>query len=194
MSTIVVARKNGTVTIGADTLTKHGYTRQNAYLIANHSKLLKVGESFVAITGDASLNLVLADYFGRSKRPPSLDSPEAIFSFARDMHASLRDEYFLNPKEDEKDPFESSQLDCLIANPAGIFGLYSLRSVDEFTRFYAFGSGRQYAIGAMHATFESADSAETLCRAGLEAAAEFDDDTGRPLEIHTIALKGEEGK
>lgn len=188
MSTIVVAKKNGCAAIGADTLTKHGYTRQHAYLIENHSKLLKVGESFLAITGDASLNLVLADYIGRSRRPPAFDSPEAIFSFARNLHASLRDEYFLNPKEDEKDPFESSQLDCLIANPAGIFGLYSLRSVDAFSRFYAFGTGRQYAIGAMHTLFDTADSAEDLCRAGLEAAAEFDDDTGRPLEIHTIPL------
>lgn len=147
----------------------------------------------MAITGDASLNLVLANYVGRSKRPPKLDSPEAIFSFARDLHASLRDEYFLNPKEDEKDPFESSQLDCLIANAGGIFGLYSLRSVDEFTRFYSFGSGRQYAIGAMHAAFETVGSAEALCRTGLEAAAEFDDDTGRPLEIHTMELQSAKG-
>ena len=85
MSTIVVARKNGTVTIGADTLTKHGYTRQHAYLIANHSKLLKVGESFVAITGDASLNLVLADYFGRGNDVATLHLTVPARSDIRDL-------------------------------------------------------------------------------------------------------------
>jgi len=33
----------------------------------------------------------------------------------------------VHPKEEEDDPYESSQITALIANPAGIFGIYSYR-------------------------------------------------------------------
>jgi hypothetical protein len=36
--------------------------------------------------------------------------------------------------------------------------------------------------------YESAGSAEEVARAGLEAAAEFDDGTGRPFEVLGIEL------
>ena len=190
MSTIVVTKMNGVVAIGADTLTKHGYTKQHASLIANHTKITRIGESYLAATGDASWILVLSHYLARRKGVPRLDSPAAIFDFARSFHKELKEDYFLNPREDEKDSFESSQLDCLIANPAGIFGLYSLRSVDEFTKFYAFGAECRFALGAMHAAHPGAKSAEDLARAGLEAAAEFDDETGAPFELHAFKLRG----
>ncbi len=190
MSTIVVAKKNGIAAIGADTLTKHGYTKQHASFIANHSKIIKIGQSYMAITGDASLWQVLSHYLGHQETPPGLESPDAIFEFARNLHRVMKEEYFLNPREDEKDPFESSQLDCLIANSSGIFGLYSLRSVDEFTSYYAFGAGGRFALGAMHAMVQRVDSAEELARVGLEAAAEFDDETGGPFEVKTIKLQG----
>ena len=56
---------------------------------------------------------------------------------------ALKDDYFLIPKEDERDPYESLQMETLVASPAGIFGVYPLRSVQEYTRYYAFGSGAE---------------------------------------------------
>src|SRR5262249_21386298 len=100
----------------------------------------------------------------------------------------LKEDYFLNPSEDSADEFESSRFDCLIANRSGIFGLYALRSVQEYTRFYAFGSGYAYALGAMHAVYDKANSAEEVVRAGLEASAEFDGPTGLPIEVRSIPL------
>ena len=188
MSTIVVARKGRQAAIGADTLSLLGTTRESAEYVANHSKLLRVGESYLAVVGQASFPLVLASYFAGLEEAPRLDSAQAIFEAARDIHRALRDGYFLDPGGDTGDEFESTKLECLIANPSGIFGLYPLRAVLEYTKFYAFGSGHRFALGAMHAVYEAADSAEEIARAGLEAAAEFDDGTGRPIEVRTVQL------
>jgi ATP-dependent protease HslVU (ClpYQ) peptidase subunit len=193
MSTIVVAKKAGRAAIGADTLTQLGFaklggTRESAAYVANHSKVIRVGESYLAAVGQASWPLVLSSYFAGLAEPPRLESVQAIFEAARELHRALKEDYFLNPNADQDDEFESSQLECLIANRGGIFGLYSLRSVSEYTRFYAFGNGYGYALGAMHAVYDTADSAEEVVRAGLAAAAEFDYATGLPMEVHSVEL------
>jgi ATP-dependent protease HslVU (ClpYQ) peptidase subunit len=189
MSTAVVVKKNGYVAIGADTLTTYGSINERAEYIENHSKIVTIGENYFACVGHASIDLVLRDYFARLKSKPRLDSPQDIFKMALRLHQSLKDDYYLNPEEDKENEFESSQFACLIANPSGIFGLYSLRSVSEYSKFYAFGSGIRFALGAMHAVYEQLESVEEIARVGLLAAAEFDDSTGVPLEVHTLKLK-----
>ena len=188
MSTILVVRKGKSIAIGADTLSKHGYTKQGADVIENSSKIIKVGRTYMGFTGEASWGLVMSHYMSRFKRLPKLDSPQSIFDFALKAHVKLKDDYFLNPKEDDKDEFESTRIDCMIANPAGIFGLYSLRSVDEYKRFYSFGSGSSYAVGAMHAVYDT-HSVRDIALAGLEAAAAWDDATGGPFEVHVFKQK-----
>jgi len=77
----------------------------------------------------------------------------------------------------------------LIANPYGIFGVSGHRTVQEFTRFYAYGSGSDYALGSMWSMYESPEiGAETIARKSIEAASEFDDGTGLPLDSHKIKL------
>ena len=117
-----------------------------------------------------------------------MNSKANIFEEAGKLHSVLKDKYFLNPKEDEEDSFESSRMDSLIANPFGIFGLYSVRSVQEYSKFYAFGTGYKFALGAMQAIYETKADAQEIAQAGLEAAAQFDDSTQSPFEIKTIRL------
>lgn len=188
MSTVAVAKKGGQAAIGADTLTCLGTTKEGAAYVANHSKVIRVGESYLAVVGHASWPLVLSSYFAKHRELPPLDSVLAIFEEARELHKTLKEEYFLNPTADSDDEFESSQFDCLIANPWGIFGLYSLRSVQEYYKFYAFGNGYKFALGAMHAVYDRVTTAEEVVRAGLEASAEFDDGTGLPIEIRAVSL------
>lgn len=186
MSTIVAVKKPGKIAIGADTMTKFGRSYESAELVANHSKIVRVGESLLAYVGHASFGLVLESYFSTLDEPPTLDSPRAIFEVARAMHPALKEHYFLNAEGDEDDSFEDSRLDCLIANASGIFGLYGHRSVLEYTCYHAFGSGMDYALGAMATLFERSDDPGEIARAGLEAAAKFDDRTGAPFEIHIV--------
>ena len=189
MSTVVVTKKDGHVAIGADTLTCFGHTLESAEYVVNSSKILKVGRNYIAHVGHASWQLVLTSLFSKMGKTPTLNSPQNIFETARGLHRSLKKDYFLNTDEDEDDPFESSQFHCLIANPAGIFGLYALRSAQEYTRFYALGSGSPFALGAMHAVYAKG-TAEEIARAGVEAAADFDDSTAAPFEVFTMKLRG----
>ena len=49
-------------------------------------------------------------------------------------------------------------MNALVANAHGLFGVYSLRDVFEYERFWASGSGGEYALGAMHALYDTADA------------------------------------
>ncbi|MHC4883694.1 MAG: Ntn hydrolase family protein [Planctomycetota bacterium] len=189
MSTIVVVRKGSTACIAGDTLTKLGNTREPAEMMAGHDKITKIGSSYFGVVGHASCQMILESYFHRQKKKPSLTSASAIFEAMRTMHQGLKDHYYLNPQEEEDDPFESSQMDFLIANTSGIYGVYSLRSVQEYTKFYAFGSGYKFALGAMKAAYDELDSAEAIAQRGIETAAYFDDATGLPMTSYTIRLK-----
>ena len=187
MSTIVVTEKDGKVAIGADTLIKYGYTKQNAKYLHNTSKLVPFGESYLAIVGYAAWDLILREHLSTLEDVPRLGSDLEIFTFARELHTVLKEKYFINTKEEDDDPVESSQMDCLIANPSGIYGLYSLRSVAHFSRFYSLGAGFKFALGAMHAVYDDpSKDARAVADVGLRASAEFDDSTEGPFEIVEI--------
>lgn len=183
MSIIVVAKKNNVVVIGADTLTRFNDIRESSTYISNKSKIVKFRDNYIAAVGHASIGLVLDDYFTHYSPKADLSSAEHIFKESLRMHAVFKSDFFLNPKEDEEDPFESLQTHILIMNPHGIFGLYSLRSVQEYSKFYAFGSGYELALGAMYTAYEGKAKAEDIAAAGLEAACEFDSGCARPYEI-----------
>lgn len=188
MSTIVAVKKNGIIAIGADTMTKLGRSKQPAHMLKNNSKILKVGNNYIAHVGDASVGLILNNYFSKQPDIPKLDSIDVIFEFLCQFHKALKEDYFLLPEEEENDDFESMKFKCLIANENGIFGAYELRSVDEFTKFFSFGTGQEFALGAMQVLYDKDYSAEEIARAGIEAAAEFDDSSGLPSEIYTIKV------
>lgn len=114
----------------------------------------------------------------------------AIFDTLRKLHPVLKDQHFLNPKEEEDDPYESTQITALIANENGIFGVYSMREVFEYTQFWAVGSGREFALGAMSALYPRLRTAEAVARAGVEAGATFDKNSALPMSLHTLKVRG----
>jgi ATP-dependent protease HslVU (ClpYQ) peptidase subunit len=106
------------------------------------------------------------------------------------VHAALKQDYYLVPGHGEDDALESSRMDVLIANPRGIFGVAAHRTVQEFSRFYAFGSGGDLALGTMYATYSmTGRSAEQIASFAIEAAAEFDDSTGLPITSYSVRLR-----
>ena len=56
MSIAVVVKKGQYVAIGSDTLTRLGSTRETADYVENHSKILRVGTSYIVPVGPASSN------------------------------------------------------------------------------------------------------------------------------------------
>ena len=189
MTTIAVVRKNGYVAIAADTMTKWGSGKETADYIVNHNKTFKVRDTVVAITGNTTFKAILTDYFARPKVIARFDTVHNIFKTWQTMHAILKDEYFLNAGPGSDDAVESTRMDVLLANKHGIFGVVAHRTVQEFSRFYAFGSGGDLAMGAMYAVYNDKNrDAEAIAKLAVEAAAEFNDGTGLPLTSYRIKL------
>ena len=187
MTTIVAVRKNGIVAIAADTLTTFGNTRLPAAMDSSHDKILHIGDSHVGVCGSAAHHLVLANLLGKTP-DVQLNSKEAIFETFRKLHPVLKEECFLNPKEDEEDPYESSQITALIINSTGLYGIFSMREVFEYTQYWAIGSGHEFALGAMQHAYSRFDSASDIARAGVEAGIAFDKNSEAPITLYTVTL------
>ncbi|HEY7656582.1 MAG TPA: MFS transporter [Burkholderiales bacterium] len=190
MTTIVVVRKNGYAAIAADTLTKWGSGKESADYVANNAKIVKVGDTWIACSGTSTFKLILRDYFAQRGVPARFDTSIEIFKTWQAFHAALKEKYYLVTVGDKDDTIESSKFDALIANPHGIFGVGAHRTVQEYRKFYAIGTGTDLALGAMYAAYDRpGPSAEQVARLAVEAAAEFDDGTGLPVTSHAVKLR-----
>ena len=189
MTTVVVVRKGGTVAIAADSLVTFGDTRLGHGYESNE-KVFKVGDSWIGMAGTTAHFPVLRRAL--EALPPGelkLHSRDEVFETFLKLHPKLKETFFLNTKEEDSDPYESSQFTALIANHAGIFGVYSYREVFEFDRFWGIGTGRAFALGAMYAGYDKAKSARELAELGVRAGCEFDKNSSGPINAHTIKLK-----
>jgi ATP-dependent HslUV protease, peptidase subunit HslV len=190
MTTIAVVRKNGYAAVAADTLTKWGSGKESAAYVANNTKIVRVGDSYLGAAGTATFKLILRDYFSQSGVPARFDSTLNLFRTWQAFHAALKERYYLVAVNEKDDTLESSKFDVLVANPKGIFGVGAHRTVQEYRKFYAIGSGTDLALGAMYAVYDNPRfSAEQVARLAIEAAAEFDDATGLPVVSHAVKLK-----
>jgi ATP-dependent protease HslVU (ClpYQ) peptidase subunit len=185
VSIIVAVRKNNEIAIGADTLAKSGNERLTTEYKRNSRKIIDFRETYIAAVGTSAHMDVLQSVLSRYEKKLSFNSRSEIFESFRVLHPILKDEYFLNPHEKDPGDYESSQMNLLIANPFGIFAVFSWRGVSEYERYYALGSGDQYAMGAMHATYENRASKQ-IAEAGLLAACQFDDGCAAPIEVCLI--------
>jgi ATP-dependent HslUV protease, peptidase subunit HslV len=189
MTTVVVARKGGTVAIAADTLVTFGDTRLAHGYEAN-LKLFKVGDSWIGMAGTTAHFPVLRRALAALPADElKLHSRDQVFDTFLKLHPKLKENFFLNTKEEDSDPYESSQFTALIANHAGIFGVYSYREVFEFDRFWGIGTGRAFALGAMYAGYDKAKTAREVAELGVRAGCEFDKNSSAPFHAHTIKLK-----
>lgn len=189
MTTIAVVRKGSYAAIAADTLTKWGSGKESAAYVANNDKLVKVGSTVLAASGSATFKTIMRDYFAHRRTPARFDDPISIFRTWQRFHAVLKREYFLVAGGDKDDSIESTRFDVLLVNPKGIFGIGAHRTVQEYVRFYAIGSGTDLALGALFAAYDDPQrDALALARLAIEAAAEFDDATGLPVSLHRVRL------
>ncbi len=188
MTTLVAVRKNSEIVIAADSLTTFGDTRLPADYDQSPEKIVQHKGTYVGLCGSAAHQLVFQSLLAKHSDLDFSDKA-AIFETFRKLHPILKEQHFLNPKEEEDDPYESTQITALVANTHGIFGVYSMREVFEYTKFWAIGSGREFALGAMHSQFGRLRSAAAVAKAGIEAGATFDRNSGLPMTLHSLTLK-----
>ncbi len=194
MSTVVVAKKDGKICIAADSLTSFGDLMLDSNYDVAHDKILPYKDNHLGIVGSAAHQLVLESIFSDNKLEEEkisvdLSSRLAIFESFRALHPMLKEKYFLNAKDEDDDPYESTQIDALIANPYGIFGVHSLREVTEYKKFWAIGSGAEYALGAMFAVYDTDATAEEIAHTGVAAGAEFNNASALPLTSYVLDMQ-----
>lgn len=187
MTTIVAVKKNGMVAIAADSLTTFGDTRLGRQYKGEHDKILEIGGSYIGLCGSSAHHLVLSALLPKLE-DIKLGSRMEVYETFRRLHPVLKEQGYLNPKEDEDDPYESSQITALIVNNSGIYGVYSYREVFDYDRFWGIGSGRNFALGAMFAAYDRCKTAAEVARIGVMAGAEFDTATQGPIVLHTVKL------
>ena len=187
MTTLVAVRKNHEIAIAADSLTTFGDTRLAAQFDRSYDKIVHHKGTYVGLCGSAAHQLVFQSLLAKNG-DLDFSGKAAIFETFRKLHPILKEQHFLNPKEEEDDPYESTQITALIANGYGIFGVYSMREVFEYTQFWAAGSGREFALGAMQALYPRLRTPEAVAKAGVEAGAMFDKNSALPLTLYTLPL------
>lgn len=188
MTTIVVVKKNGAIAIAADALVTFGETRMpHGYEV--NEKIFCIGDSFIGLAGSTAHFAVLADALRGLGEECRLAGRMQVFATFQRLHAVLKEKYFLNPKEDDSDPYESSQITAVIANPSGIYGVYSYREVFSFEKFWGIGSGRNFALGAMYGAYEDTSDAIRIAEIGVRAGCEFDKSSALPVRVFSVPIE-----
>ena len=193
MTTLVVVKKAGLVVMAADTLVTFGDTALPHRYEAN-SKIFKAdtpaGVSYVGMAGTvAHFPALRKAMTALPKADLKLSSKDEVYDTFLTLHPMLKETYFLQTKEDDNDPYESMQFTVVIANASGIYGLYSYREIFEFKEFWGIGSGRSFALGAMHAAWGSVKTAREVAMAGMNAGCEFDKNSGGPIDVYSVKSK-----
>ena len=192
MTTIVVVKKGAEIAIASDALVTFGETRlPHGY--ETNEKIFRVRGSYLGLAGSTAHFAVFAQALTHLGDDVQLGSRQEIFNTFQRLHPVLKERFFLNPKEEEGDPYESSQMTALIANSSGIYGVYSYREVFSFDRFWGIGSGRNFALGAMYAAYDRTASARRIAEIGVKAGAEFDKSSALPARVFNIDLAAERG-
>src|SRR3569833_1734435 len=188
MTTCVVVRKNNEIAIASDSLVTFGDTRlSNAY--EANEKIFRVGESYITLAGTAAHFPVMRKLLTEMGDECRLGSRDEVFETYSKVHNILKEKYYLNTKEDEDDPYESSQITSLIANRNGIFNIYSYHEEYSNNRNRNIGSGRNFALGAMYAVYEHAGSAHEFAENNKQTKTKFDKSTSGPFRIYSFSME-----
>jgi len=187
MSIIVAVKKNKKIAIACDSNQAMGTLNIKAKYLNGRSKIIEFRDGYLGTVGATAHHHVLSDLLSRYKSKLSFKDESSIFKSYLFMHDILTEEYYLNTSEGEGgEEYQSSQIEGLIINPKGIFGIYSWREVYEFDRFWAIGSGRNYALGSLYSMYDKESDAETIAEIAVRSACEFDDGCEEPVIMKTL--------
>ena len=192
MTIIVAVRKGNFAAIAGDLQTSQGSTIVPGPMRLYPRKIHRVGQAYVGIVGCIAHHNVFRSL--SASKPELLDfkSGDDIFETLRSIHPLLREQYYVETNEDDNDQeYESSQLSGLVISKAGIFSFMSYREVTEYDSFWAAGSGKEFALGALEATYASGESAKSIAEIAVTAACKFDSACGLPLESYELELEAQ---
>lgn len=186
MSTVVVVTKAGYAAIAADTLGGVAGTALGGQYDQFPDKIHQIGHTYMGVCGSAAYHMVVESLIAKDPTGLHFGNRTEIFEALRRVRQAMADEFDL-PGADTSS--RCGQFEVLVANQHGIYGATGPYDVYAYTRFWAIGSGREYALGAMQAAYEHQKTAGDIAEIGVQAGAEFDPDTRLPLTVYTLKLK-----
>ncbi len=190
MTIAVTVLKRKRLVIGADTQMNFGDSRMPD---DNHraSKIFKINDSYIAGSGWALYDNIFQDILSRQKAESiKLKDEKSIFQFFNNLFFTMKEKYsYVNSQcNGQNTPFADLDSRFLIANRSGMFYVSSNLSVHRFQKYYAIGSGCDYAIGAIHALYDSDLSAKEICHKAISAAIDMDVRCGGKPDIFEIKM------
>lgn len=190
MSIAVAVQKDGATVIAADSQENFG---DRKVLQDNHRlvKILTVGTAYMALTGWGLYENILEDYLARAGTP-RLHDRLSVFRFMVRLWREMHRRYSLvndQPHQDDPSPFADLDSSFLVASRGGLFYVSSNMSVTRFEKYYAVGSGSSYALGALHALYDTDLDAEEIARRACAAAVAFDIYCGGPVDVYRVGRR-----
>ena len=192
MSIVCAAIKDDEIAIAADTQMSMGSLVTTAEDLKNCDKLLRVNDNVIGIVGWKAMSIMLETIISEKGGLFVMDDRKKIYKSLMNLHKEMKQNYFLETDEYDSQPVESLQLDALIINKNGIYAISSYREVNQYSRFWAIGSGYRYSLGAMEVLYGKATSAKELVEAGVYAAAKFDSGCSLPATSEVMTLSVEQ--
>ena len=188
MSIIVAVKKHGDLVIASDSAQTEDGMLVRADYYANNNKIVACGESYIGMVGWSCTQDIIESLVREHANRIKLLDRAQIFDTFRFIHAQLKSDYFIETDEEKDQPVESSQIGALIVGPGGIFEIESYRTVTEYTRFWALGSGKKLALGALQATYDMLENAEEIAQLAVRAACALDDACAEPIHSRSIRI------
>ena len=184
MSVIVAIRKENRIVMAADTLTSFGDSEHMPQENARTSKVGRIGDSLIGGAGWAVYDDILNDFLA-TRPTPDLTSARKIFSFFLDFWRALHEHYtFVNDQAaNNSSPFGDLDSTFLIANAGGIFTVASDLGVTPLNRYYAIGSGGEYAIGVLYTLYNRTDDIESVATDAVQAAIAMNLQCGGAVDV-----------
>lgn len=184
MSIVVAVRKDERIVLAADTQSNFGSSRMTP---DNHraAKLHRVGTAWIGATGWGLYENLLQDHLAK-RASVRLRDQRDIFTFFLGFWKALRKDYNLvndQAVKDRESPFGDLDASFLVVNRQGIFCVESDLSVTRFERYFAIGSGGDFALGALHALAGTDLDAEELARRAVRAAIDLDSRCGGEIDV-----------
>ncbi|MBT4524507.1 MAG: hypothetical protein HOI88_02385 [Phycisphaerae bacterium] len=189
MSVIVAIRKENKIVMAADTLTTFGDSEVMPQENARTPKVGRIGDSLIGGAGWAVYDDILNDFLA-TRPTPDLSSSRKIFTFFLEFWKALHEQYtFVNDQASQAcSPFGDLDSTFLIANSGGIFTVASDLGVTPLNRYYAIGSGGEYAIGVLYTLYERTDDIAELATDAVKAAIAMNLQCGGAVDVLQLTV------
>jgi ATP-dependent protease HslVU (ClpYQ) peptidase subunit len=190
MSIIVAVTKDGRTVMAADSLTSFGDGLRLPPNNCSVAKIRRVNGSLLGAAGWGIYDCIL-EHFLAGQGEPDLSDQGPIFSFFLGLWKALHERYpFVNDQPHTRDtPFGDLDATFLVANHKGIYKVSHDMDVCRFNRYFAIGSGADYALGALFNLYEGGGDAASIARQAVLTAIEFDMHCGGEVLVQNVEAR-----